>query len=74
MARKRWADLSPRSRQLIIAAAAIDGALKAVALVDLARRPDAEVRGRKALWAPAITLVNSVGVLPIVYLVFGRRR
>lgn len=74
MAKKRWADLSPRSRQLIIAGGACEGVLKVAALVDLARRPESEVRGSKWRWAVAVTLINSVGVVPIVYFVRGRRR
>ena len=74
MTKKKWKDLSPVTRRLIIAGAAIDGALKAVALVDLARRAPSEVRGPKAAWAAAITFINSAGVVPTVYLVRGRQR
>lgn len=74
VAKKKWQDLSPRTRHLIIAGGAVDGALKIAALTDLARRPKAEVRGSKSAWALAITFVNSVGAVPIVYFVRGRRR
>jgi hypothetical protein len=47
MARRKWSELSPRRRQLLIAAAASEGVLKAAALVDPARRPADEVRGPK---------------------------
>jgi hypothetical protein len=46
---------------------------KAAALIDLARRPASAVRGSKAAWMVSITLVNSLGVLPIVYFLRGRR-
>jgi hypothetical protein len=49
-ARRKWDDLDPRTRRLIVIAGAIDGALKIAALVDLARRPSNEVRGSKARW------------------------
>jgi hypothetical protein len=73
MNRKKWDDLSPRTRRLIIAGATVEGALKVAALIDLARRPAARVRGPKALWAAAITVVNSVGAVPIGYFLRGRR-
>jgi hypothetical protein len=73
VARTRWHDLSPRSRRVIIVGGALDGALKVAALADLARRPAAEVRGSKAWWAVAITLINSVGAVPLAYFVYGRQ-
>lgn len=74
MARRRWSDLSPRARGLLVAAGGVEGALKIAALVDLARRPSAQVRGSKRKWAAAITLVNSVGAVPIAYFLRGRHR
>ena len=53
--------------------AAFEGVLKLAALVDLARRPAAEVRGSKVKWAMAIVLINSAGLVPIGYFVRGRR-
>ena len=73
MSRKKWSDLSPRTRRLIIFAGAIEGVLKIAALIDLARRPASEVRGSKLRWAGAVTLSNSLGVVPIAYFVRGRR-
>lgn len=69
---KHWNDLSTTTRRLVVAGAVVDTSLKAAALVDLARRPAVEVRGSKGLWATAITVVNSVGLLPLAYFVFGR--
>ena len=73
-ARKQWSDLSQRSRRLLIAAAAAEGILKVAALIDLKRRPAAQVRGPKWLWATAVTVISSAGVLPVSYFVFGRRQ
>ena len=70
---KRWSELSARTRKLIVVAALFEAALKIAALVDLVRRPAAEVRGSKARWATAIVVVNSGGALPIFYFVRGRR-
>jgi hypothetical protein len=73
-ARKQWSDLSERNRRLLIAAAAVEGILKVAALIDLKRRPAAQIRGPKWLWATAVTVISSAGVLPISYFVFGRRQ
>jgi hypothetical protein len=67
VARRRWDELDPRTRQLIAGALAFEGTLKIAALIDLARRPAAQVRGSKLRWTIAILLVNSGGVLPVVY-------
>jgi len=71
---RRWSDLSESTRRLIIVVAVAESILKGVALVDLKRRPASQVRGPKWLWAPVIAVVNSAGVVPISYFVFGRRR
>jgi phospholipase D-like protein len=70
----KWDDLDPRTRRLIVVAGAIEGMLKIAALVDLARRPRSEVRGSKAGWAAAVTLINALGAVPIAYFVWGRRK
>ena len=44
--------------------------LKIVALVNLYRRPAAQVRGPKAAWAAAIVLVSTLGWAG--YFIFGR--
>lgn len=53
--------------------AAFEAGLKVAALIDLAQRPRRDIRGSKAAWAVALTLVNSGGAVPIVYLLRGRR-
>lgn len=73
MAKKRWKDLSPRTRRMIIAGTAVEGVLKISALTDLVRRPASEIRGSKPLWAVAIALSNSAGAVPIAYFLRGRR-
>lgn len=73
MRRRRWSELSPRSRRLLLAGAGYEGVLKVAALADLIRRPAAEVRGPKAVWGAAIVVVNSAGAVPILYLLRGRR-
>lgn len=57
-------------RVAIATGAAVELVLTTVALVDLARRPAAQVRGSKALWALGC-FVQPVG--PVAYLTLGRR-
>jgi len=71
---RKWSDLSPRTRRLLVVAGAIEGVLKIAALIDLARRPSNEVRGSKAGWAVAVSLINALGAVPIAYFAWGRRR
>ena len=70
---KRWGDLSERNRRIITVVAIVEAALKAWMLLDLKRRPADEVRGSKRLWAFS-SVVNSAGVVPLSYFVFGRRK
>ena len=70
MAVTRWQDLSPAHRGLIVALGAAEVVLTTVAAADLARRPAAGVRGRKAAWWPLL-LVQPFG--PVAYLLRGRR-
>jgi len=72
--RKKWKDLSPRTRRVVVVVGAVEGALKIAALIDLTRRPASQVRGSKVGWAAAITLINSLGAVPIAYFARGRRR
>ncbi|TWP37601.1 DUF5652 family protein [Leekyejoonella antrihumi] len=74
MDKKRWSDLDPRVRQAVLLGGAFEAGLKIAALIDLAQRPSSDLRGRKPAWAGALALVNSGGVLPIVYLLRARRR
>jgi hypothetical protein len=71
--RRKWEDFSPQTRRFIVVAGAVEGALKIAALIDLARRPSSQVRGSKARWAAAVTLINSFGAAPLAYFAWGRR-
>lgn len=73
-AKRKWRDLSERTRKLIIATAVAESILKAAALVDIKRRPASQIRGPKWLWAPVVAVANSGGIVPISYFIFGRRR
>jgi hypothetical protein len=71
--RKQWSDLSPRTRRLLTVTAVVEGILKLAALIDLKRRPASQIRGPRWLWATAVAVIGSAGVLPISYFVLGRR-
>lgn len=70
---KPFEGLSPRTRRLLLAAAVAEAGLKAGALLDMRRRPASQIRGSKRAWSLAM-IVNSAGLIPISYFVFGVRR
>ena len=71
--RKSWSDLTPGQRAAIIVMTAVETGLKIAMLVDLRRRPATQVRGPKRAWATG-ALVNTAGLVPVLYFVVGRRR
>ena len=71
VAKKRWRNLTVSQKRAIVLSSTVQVALLAVALVDIYRRPQEEIRGRKWWWTAA-TFVNFVG--PITYFIFGRKR
>jgi len=73
-ARRQWSDLDERTRKLVITAGIVDAVLRVAALIDIKRRPASQIRGRKWIWATAVAVVNSAGVVPISYFLFGRSR
>ncbi len=71
--KKRWNDLSKTARVAIIGVAAVDAGLRAWALRDLASREAVHVNGPKWAWGGALGLLSTSGVVPIAYLVAGRK-
>jgi len=70
-AKRRWSDLSPRTKAAVVAIGVAQNSLLVAALVDLRRRPSRKVRGDKRLWAAA-SFVSWIG--PISYFTYGRKR
>jgi hypothetical protein len=70
---KRLSDLSPRTRELIIVGGVVEAGLKAAAAIDLEHRKADQVRGPKWAWFAGL-LINSAGLIPLSYFVFGRRK
>ncbi|GAA2177117.1 hypothetical protein GCM10009784_26460 [Arthrobacter parietis] len=68
---RKWSDLTPAQQRAVLTAASVQLSLAATAWVDLARRPESQVNGRKSLWAVGIGL-NVLG--PILYFSRGIRR
>ena len=66
--------LAPAQRRTVMAVGVVDIGLRIWALADLAGRPAPEVRGPKAFWAVGLSVVSSAGVLPVAYLLAGRKR
>jgi hypothetical protein len=70
-AKKKWSELTPRQRGLVVIGAVIQVTLQALALRDLSHRRADEVNGPKWAWG-AGTFINTLG--PVAYFAFGRRR
>ncbi|MFE3291850.1 hypothetical protein [Rhodococcus sp. NPDC059234] len=70
MAKKKWSELGPRTRQAIVALGIVEVVMLIATQVDISRRPDELIRGPKKLWR-ALAFVNILG--PVAYFVRGRR-
>lgn len=70
---KKWGDLTARQKVPFILRGIVQMALLAAALADIYRRPAEEIRGGKWLWS-AVAFVNFMGIGPIAYFLFGRKR
>lgn len=68
--RRRWQDLSPANRALIVTGATVQLGLLTAAQLDIRKRTPEQLNGPRWLWV-VISFVNFVG--PIAYFVLGRR-
>ena len=71
--KRRWKDLDPRVRQVLLVAAGVEAGLRIAALIDLAQRPAGGVVGGRRPRALALVGVSSLGILPVLYFLRGRR-
>jgi hypothetical protein len=71
--RTHWSELTTDQRAAAITRGVVQFGLLAAALRDLRKRPAEGIRGPKAVWV-AVSGVNYLGLGPLVYFVFGRRR
>jgi hypothetical protein len=70
---KKWSDLTAREKAPFVLRGIVQFALLAEALADIYHRPAEEINGSKWLWS-AVALVNFMGIGPIAYFLFGRKR
>lgn len=68
--RLRWQDFRPEQQRAIVIVTVVTGALQAVMLWDLWRRPAEQVRGPKRAWVVA-SFVRPFG--QVAYLRWGRK-
>jgi hypothetical protein len=68
---RRWDELPPAGKALVMGLTAVQVSLAVSAWTDLATRPADQVNGSKRKWA-AVIAVNFVG--PLIYFRRGRRR
>lgn len=74
MPARKKSDLDPRTQKILVVVGTAETALKIIALIDLVRRREETIRGNKIGWAAAIATINSAGLVPIGYFLFGRRK
>jgi len=70
---KKWSDLIAREKAPFVVRGMVQFALLAAALADIYRRPAEEINGSKWLWS-AVAFANFMGIGPIAYFAFGRKR
>ncbi len=68
--KRSWSELTGTQRTLILVGSAVELALTTAAAIDLAKRPQATIRGPKPLWFAAL-LIQPVG--PIAYFLSARK-
>ena len=70
---KKWSELTDKQKAPFVLRGIVQFVLLAAALADIHRRPAEEINGSKWLWS-AVALVNFMGIGPIAYFAFGRKR
>lgn len=67
---RRWRDLTTTQKRGVAIVSVIQFALLLAALVDIRRRPSAEINGSKRFWS-VVAFVNFAG--PLAYFLLGRK-
>jgi len=70
---KNWSELTARDKAPLVVRGIVQFALLVAALADIHRRPAEEINGSKWLWR-AVAFANFMGIGPIAYFLFGRKR
>jgi hypothetical protein len=70
---KWWANFTATEKAPLLLRGVLQFVLLAAAFIDIHRRQAEEIRGGKWLWR-AVALVNFMGIGPIAYFRFGRKR
>lgn len=70
MRARRWDDVAPAQKVLVMLLVSLQVSLAVSAWVDLALRPADQIKGRKRTWA-AVIAVNVIG--PVLYFRCGPR-
>lgn len=68
--RKKWTDLTPFQKSMVVLLGFVQVTLLIAALVDIRDRSPEEINGDKRLWT-LLAFVNYIG--PISYFLFGRK-
>jgi hypothetical protein len=69
MVQRRWSELNKTQQTAIIVIGTAEVVMTTIALVDLARRPAENIRGKKSVWA-LVCFVQPIG--PVAYFAWGR--
>jgi hypothetical protein len=69
--KRNWSELSTGKRTMTVLAGLLQVTLLIVALWDIQRRSEDEIKGSKKMWR-GVVFINWIG--PIAYFVFGRER
>lgn len=69
--RRSWTELSSGQRGALAATGVVQILLLLAALIDLRRRPAAQVRGSKRVWT-LVVFINFAG--PLAWFLLGRKR
>ena len=71
---RKWDELPKWQREAITMVVFADLGLRVWALADVATRPQSQIRGGKKRWAVSLGLLDTMCILPAVYLAWARKK